>query len=71
MILKYSTEAYLLKFLKAAVSSSSPLISNGKGSPLTKVNGFISRKLKSKSAEDIKNQKKKSEQQDSTQLIIT
>jgi len=46
-------ESYLLKFLKAAVSSSSPLISRGYGSPFTKVNGFISRNEKSKSAKRI------------------
>lgn len=40
---------YFLKFLKAAVSSSSPLISSGYGSPLTSVKGFISMKLKSRS----------------------
>jgi hypothetical protein len=45
-------ESYLLKFLKAAVSSSSPLISRGYGSPFTKVNGFISRNEKSKSAKE-------------------
>ena len=45
-------EPYLLKFLKAAVSSSSPLISRGYGSPFTKVNGFISRNEKSKSAKE-------------------
>ena len=45
-------ESYLLKFLKAAVSSSS-LISRGYGSPFTKVNGFISRNEKSKSAKRI------------------
>jgi hypothetical protein len=44
---------HLLKFLKAAVSSSSPLISRGYGSPFTKVNGFISRNEKSKSAKRI------------------
>lgn len=42
---------YFWKFLKAAVSSNSPLISSGYGSPLTSVNGFISRKLKSRSIE--------------------
>lgn len=47
-------ESYLLKFLKAAVSSSSPLISRGYGSPFTKVNGFISRNEKSKSAKEPK-----------------
>jgi hypothetical protein len=46
-------ESYFLKFLKAAVSSSSPLISRGYGSPFTKVNGFISRNEKSKSAKRI------------------
>uniref|UniRef100_A0A0A9CVM3 Uncharacterized protein n=1 Tax=Arundo donax TaxID=35708 RepID=A0A0A9CVM3_ARUDO len=40
---------HFLKFLKAAVSSNSPLMSRGYGSPFTKVNGFISRNEKSKS----------------------
>ena len=44
---------YFLKFLKAAVSSNSPLISSGYGSPFTRVNGFISRKLKSRSVENL------------------
>ena len=43
---------YLLKFLNAAVSSNSPLISSGYGFSFTSVNGFISRKLKSKSKEN-------------------
>uniref|UniRef100_A0A2P2JZ47 ATP-citrate synthase alpha chain protein 2 n=1 Tax=Rhizophora mucronata TaxID=61149 RepID=A0A2P2JZ47_RHIMU len=45
---------HFLKFLKAAVSSNSPLISSGYGSPFTRVNGFISRKLKSRSMKNIK-----------------
>ena len=45
------SETHFLKFLKAAVSSSSPLMSRGYGSPLTMVNGFISRNEKSKSAD--------------------
>ena len=44
-------KAHFLKFLKAAVSSNSPLISNGYGSPFTRVKGFISRKLKSRSTD--------------------
>lgn len=40
---------YLLKFLNAAVSSNSPLISSGYGFSFTSVNGFISKKLKSRS----------------------
>jgi hypothetical protein len=38
---------HFLKFLKAVVSSSSPLMSRGYGSPLTMANGFISRNEKS------------------------
>jgi hypothetical protein len=48
---KDQRERYFLKFLKAAVSSSSPLISRGYGSPLTSVNGFISINEKSKSTQ--------------------
>lgn len=49
----YIIDEYFLKFLKAAVSSNSPLISSGYGSPFTRVNGFISRKLKSRSVENL------------------
>jgi hypothetical protein len=47
---KKKPESYFLKFLKAAVSSNSPLMSRGYGSPFTMVNGFISRNEKTKSA---------------------
>lgn len=49
-------ELYFLKFLKAAVSSNSPRMSNGYGSPFTNVKGFISRKEKSRSAGNIVHQ---------------
>lgn len=43
-------DTHFLKFLKVAVSSNSPLMSRGYGSPFTMVNGFISINEKSKSA---------------------
>ena len=46
---KIEIQTSSLKFLKEAVSSSSPLMSKGYGFPSTRVNGFISRKVKSKS----------------------
>lgn len=45
-------ETNFLKFLKDAVSSNSPLMSSGYGSPFTMVNGFISINEKSKSAKE-------------------
>jgi hypothetical protein len=39
----------LVEILEGRVSSNSPLISRGNGSPSTSVKGFISIKLKSKS----------------------
>jgi hypothetical protein len=41
--------AYFWKFLKRAVSSSSPRMSSGQGTLFTNVKGFISRRVKSKS----------------------
>lgn len=51
---KAKKQIYFLKFLNAAVSSNSPLISSGYGSPFTNVKGFISMKLKSRSTEKIR-----------------
>ena len=48
-VITKENELYFLKFLKAAVSSSSPLISKGYGFPSTNAKGFISTTAKSRS----------------------